>query len=106
MTNDDVRNRRHVAPFFDPAHLLLGKLPEHLAKCFRRLPYNTFRRHFGINTTWYLHSHFEWLKLSNLFIQFLLEVCLRLTTRSLWVDSRKCHTSTASPAEPGELPSD
>jgi len=45
-------------------------------KCFRRLPYNTFRRDFGINTTWYLHSHFEWLKLSKSSIQFLLEVCL------------------------------
>src|SRR5271167_4966892 len=45
-------------------------------KCFRRLPYNTFLRHFGIITTWYLHSHFEWLKLSNSSIQSLLEVCL------------------------------
>src|SRR5271168_4464520 len=45
-------------------------------KCFRRLPYSTFLRHFGINTTWYLHSHFEWLKLSNSSIQSLLEVCL------------------------------
>jgi hypothetical protein len=26
--------------------------------------YNTFLRHFGMKTTWYLHSHFEWLKLS------------------------------------------
>ncbi len=25
---------------------------------------------------WYLHSHFEWLKLSNSSIQFLLVVCL------------------------------
>jgi hypothetical protein len=65
-----------MAPFFDSALLLLDKLPEHLAKCFRRLPYNTFQRHFGINTTWYLHSHFEWHKLSNSSIQFLLEVCL------------------------------
>jgi hypothetical protein len=67
---------RQQMPFFDPALLLLGKLPEHLAQCFRRLPYNTFRRHFGINTTWYLHSHFEWLKLSKSSIQFLLEVGL------------------------------
>jgi hypothetical protein len=25
---------------------------------------------------WYLHPHFEWLKLSNSSIQFLLDVCL------------------------------
>jgi hypothetical protein len=39
-------------------------------------PYNTFRRPFGTNTMWYLHSHFEWLKLSNSSIPFLLDVCL------------------------------
>src|SRR5947199_6150159 len=31
-------------------------------------PYSTFRRHLGMNTTWYLHSHAVWLKLSNLSI--------------------------------------
>src|ERR1035437_8420377 len=45
-------------------------------KCWRRLPYNTLRRHFGIKTIWYLHSHFEWLKLSYSSIQILLDVCL------------------------------
>jgi hypothetical protein len=55
---------------------LMGIAMNTSPKCFRRLPYNTFRRHFGINTTWYLHSQFEWLKLSNSSIQFLLEVCL------------------------------
>src|SRR5271170_7559530 len=45
-------------------------------RCWRRLPYSTFLRPFGINTTWYLHSHFEWLKLSYSSIQFLLVMCL------------------------------
>src|ERR1019366_3621981 len=44
-------------------------------KYFRNSPYNAFRRPFGINTTWYLHSHFEWLKLSYSSIQFLLCMC-------------------------------
>src|SRR5208283_4409174 len=45
-------------------------------KCLRNPPYKTLRRHFGIKTTWYLHSHFEWLKLSYSSIQILLDVCL------------------------------
>src|ERR1022692_3093423 len=44
-------------------------------KYFRNSPYNAFRRPFGINTTWHLHSPFEWLKLSYSSIQFLLCVC-------------------------------
>src|SRR5664280_995836 len=51
-------------------------------KYFLRSPYNAFRRPFGINTTWYLHSHFEWLKLSYSSIQFLLCVCFAAHARS------------------------
>jgi hypothetical protein len=25
--------------------------------------YNAFRRHLGINTTWYLHPHFVWYRI-------------------------------------------
>src|SRR5271157_1060850 len=33
-------------------------------KCRRSSPYRIFLRHLGINTTWYLHSHLVWLRLS------------------------------------------
>src|SRR4029450_6602430 len=38
----------------------------------RILPYTAFLRPFGIKTTWYLQSHFEWLRLSydDVVIQF------------------------------------
>ena len=29
----------------------------------RNSPYRILRLHFGMNTTWYLHSHFVWLRL-------------------------------------------
>src|SRR3990170_3222423 len=45
-------------------------------RCLRSVPYNVLRRHFGINTTWYLHSHTEWLRLSNVSIATLPFVCL------------------------------
>src|SRR5436309_14945032 len=45
-------------------------------KCCRNSPYSVFLRHFGINTTWYLHSHFVWLRLSISSIAKLLFVCL------------------------------
>ena len=31
---------------------------------FLIFPYSSFLRHFGMNTTWYLQSHLEWLILS------------------------------------------
>src|SRR5258708_11016419 len=74
-------------------------------KCLRRLPYNTFLRHFGIKTTWNLHSHFDWLKLSYSSIRILLVRVLGGSRRRVsWMDPLKCQTATASPAEPGELP--
>src|SRR5271165_1900037 len=33
-------------------------------KCCLSSLYSVFLRHFGINTTWYLHSHLVWLRLS------------------------------------------
>src|SRR6516164_368217 len=33
-------------------------------RCRRNSPYSTFLRHLGMNTTWYLHSHLVWLRLS------------------------------------------
>src|SRR5829696_3774783 len=45
-------------------------------RCFFNCPYNVCLRHFGINTTWYLHSHLLWLRLSNSSILDLLFVCL------------------------------
>src|ERR1035438_9443988 len=45
-------------------------------KCRHTSAKSTFLRHFGIKTMWYLHSHFEWLKLSFSSIRFLLDVCL------------------------------
>jgi hypothetical protein len=63
---------------FNPTLLQFGSLacgtppPNACAGCHT----TPLRRHFGINTTWYLHSHFEWLRLSKSSIQFLLEVCL------------------------------
>src|SRR5271165_1852321 len=33
-------------------------------KCCLSSLYSVFLRHFGINTTWYLHSHLIWLRLS------------------------------------------
>jgi hypothetical protein len=32
-------------------------------KCFRKAPNSAFFRLFGIKTTWYLQSHFVWLRL-------------------------------------------
>src|SRR5882762_5006751 len=53
-------------------------------KCWRSCPYNVLRRHFGINTTWYLHSQTEWLRLSNVSIGTLPFVCLAAHEGSLY----------------------
>src|SRR5690349_7554652 len=42
----------------------------------RSWPNRAFRRPFGMNTTWYLHSHREWLRLSNSSIVARPSVCL------------------------------
>src|ERR1051326_2816689 len=33
-------------------------------RCFLNSPYRVLLRHLGMNTTWYLHSHLVWLRLS------------------------------------------
>jgi hypothetical protein len=32
-------------------------------RCARNCPYRAFLRYFGMKITWYLHSHFVWLRL-------------------------------------------
>src|SRR5215218_3295669 len=34
-------------------------------RCGRSWTYNVFLRHLGMKTTWYLQSHFVWLRLSS-----------------------------------------
>ena len=62
--------------FFNAALLLVGQLPEHLAQMLSQISVKHLPATFGIKTMWYLHSHFEWLKLSYSSIRFLLDVCL------------------------------
>src|SRR3954449_3295173 len=58
-----------------------------------------------MNTTWYLHVHFVWLKLSNSSIVENLPVCLAAHGENFFDGHcRKRQTSTASPAKPGDLP--
>src|SRR4051794_39489178 len=45
-------------------------------RCGRSWPNKAFRRPFGMNTTWYLHSQREWLRLSNSSIVARPSVCL------------------------------
>jgi hypothetical protein len=54
---------QHEMTFFDPALLLQGQLAEHVSEMLPQFPLSTFLRYFGMNTTWYLHSHFVWLRL-------------------------------------------
>src|SRR6266540_2600826 len=73
-------------------------------RCRRSSPYSVFLRHFGMKTTWYLHSHFVWLRLSSSSID---EVSFRVLggsrSEASSMDPLKCQTSTANPAEPGGL---
>ena len=62
--------------FFNAALLLVGQLPEHLAQMLSQISVKHLPATFGIKTMWYLHSHFEWLKLSYSSIWILLDVCL------------------------------
>src|SRR3972149_7064919 len=72
---------------------------------YRRSPlYKVLRRHFGMNTTWYLHSHFVWFRLPCSSIVDLLFVCFGGSREGVSaMDSCPCQTSTAPPAEPGGL---
>src|SRR5436190_16025638 len=78
-------------------------------RCRRNSAYRVFLRHLGMNTTWYLHSHLVWLKLSNSSIdgtpfRVLGGSRFRVSSMDPGVDPRICQTFAASPAEPGELP--
>ena len=97
MTIEDVRTLRHRVlrrncdhhvhvigqqmPFFDSTLLLHSQLAEYFSQVLPQLPYSVFLRHFGMNTTWYLHSHFVWLRLSIPPIAKLLFVCLAAHVR-------------------------
>src|SRR5262249_39532424 len=88
---------------YDPAFLLPCPLSENSPRCPRNSEYRGVLRRFGMNTTWYLQSHFVWLRLSaRPSMEFPL-VCLAAHNWKLrrWVDFRKCQTATATPAEPG-----
>jgi hypothetical protein len=50
--------------FLDLAFLSRRKFAEHLSKMPSRLPLQCLPRHFGMNATWELYSHFVWLGLS------------------------------------------
>jgi hypothetical protein len=75
-------------------------------RCALNWPYSTFRRHLGMNTTWYLHSQAVWLKLSYLSI-VVSSPLVRLAAHEgkvpRWAPPEMsnfyCH-----PAEPGGLP--
>lgn len=41
---------------------LSGQFVKHFTKVLAQLAIQSLLRHFGIQTTWYLHSHFEWLR--------------------------------------------
>jgi|SRR5215471_14537874 len=54
----------HEMALLDPAFLLCGQFAKHPPRCRLSSPYSVFLRHLGMKTTWYLHSHFVWLRLS------------------------------------------
>ena len=64
----DRNQHMHVVPhqmsLLDPALFMRGKLAEHFPQILPQLRESVFLRHFGMKTTWYLQSHFVWLKLS------------------------------------------
>src|SRR5690349_17342955 len=67
---------RHQMAFLDPALLLRRQTAQDLAEIRSKLAEWGFRRPLGMNTTWYLHSHREWLRLSNSSIVAQPSVCL------------------------------
>src|SRR5664280_1233119 len=80
--NHHVHVIRQQMPFLNPAFLLLRQFAEHFSHILPQVPIQRLPATLGINTTWYLHSHFEWLKLSYSSIQFLLCVCFAAHARS------------------------
>ena len=48
--------------FFDLAFLAPGKLVKDSAEVPPDLPKQQLLRYFGVNTTWYMHSHVAWFR--------------------------------------------
>jgi len=65
-------------------------------------PNITFFLYFGMNTTWYLHSHLVWFVLRTSPIVSP-ACCLAAHALELQSESRICQTTKASPAEMGDL---
>jgi hypothetical protein len=72
--------------------------------CRRSSPYNIFLRHFGINTTWYLHSHLLWLRFSISSIACSLSCAWRLTFGSLCDGLQTVAVSAIDPIGPVACP--
>ncbi|SBW15353.1 hypothetical protein BR10RB9215_C20014 [Brucella sp. 10RB9215] len=47
----------HQMPFLNPTFLAAGKIVEYASKQSSEMPRKCFFAVFGVNTTWYLHSH-------------------------------------------------
>jgi hypothetical protein len=78
---------------------------KYLAEVLPHSAYSVFLRHLETHTTWYLHYHFIWLRLSYLSID---GTSLRVLGGSRFgvssVDSLKRQTFAATQAEPAGLP--
>ena len=64
-TQQHVHMVGHQVSFHDFALLLARQPVQYLAQLLTQMairPYSTFLRYFGVNTTWYLHSHVLWLR--------------------------------------------
>jgi hypothetical protein len=74
-------------------------------RCCLNCSYSVRLRHLGMNTTWYLHSHLVWLRLSYSSIVDLPFLCFGGSRPGVSaMDFLRCQTLTATPAEPGGLP--
>jgi hypothetical protein len=88
-------------PFFDPTLFLLRQLAEYLAHTAAVLHTAACAGPWGINTTWYLHSHLVWLRLSIASIANSLSWALAATSGSLCDGLRYLSNFYCLPAEPG-----
>jgi len=92
-----------------PSHTLLSlcwaKPLKTSPKFFRSSPYNTFLRYLGIQTMWYLQSHFVCFKLWISSIENLLSVNFeRFTDSGGFLIFPHLSNSVSPPAEPGVYP--
>ena len=58
----DLGADRLLVPPVDLAFLAPGKLVKYSAEVPPDLPNSSFLRYFGVNTTWYMHSHVAWFR--------------------------------------------